>query len=117
MPTTEAYIPQHQIDNFISRMKKMPEDIKPEVLEDMGDALIGEAQFDSPVDQGFLSESHYREDFDGDGVIIGANADYALPVHETHPTKSQWFINAVVRNFARVSRKAMIKALRARGIG
>ncbi|WP_115009498.1 HK97 gp10 family phage protein [Synechococcus sp. N5] len=115
MPETTATIPEAQIKNFMQRMRRLPEEIKPEVLEDMGDGIVGEAQTTAPIDTGALSESHYREDFDGDGVVIGVNVDYGLAVHETHPSKSKWFLNAINRNFARVGRKAIIKALRSRG--
>ena len=115
MPETKATIPTQQIKNFTDRLKRLPDEIKPEVLEDMGDDILGEAQTTAPIKSGALAESHYRNDFQDDGVVIGVNVDYGLPVHETHPTKSQWFLNAIVRNFARVSRKAIIKALRSRG--
>lgn len=115
MPETTAEIPIHQIRNFLNRLERLPDEIKPQVLEDIGDAILGEAQVDAPKLTGFLGESHYRKDFDGEAVVIGVNADYGLAVHETHPTKARWFWNAVVRNFPRVGRKAIIKALRERG--
>lgn len=115
MPENKTELPMHQIMNWLDRIKRMPEEERPGMLEDLGDGLIGEAQVNAPVKSGFLSESHYRNDFDGEQVIIGVNADYALPVHEKHPTKSRWFWDAVVQNFARIGRKVIIKRLRERG--
>ena len=115
MPETQATFPDQQIKNFTNRMKRLPEEIKPEILEDIGDGIIGEAQTTAPILSGALAESHYRNDYQDEGVVIGVNVDYALPVHANHPTKSEWFLNAIIRNFPRVARKAIIKALRARG--
>lgn len=115
MGETVAELPLAQIKRFERTMKRIPEEIREDVLLDLGEGLIGEAQFNAPVDTGHLAESHFVSDYNQGEVIIGANAPYAFPVHETHPTKAHWFINAITRNFERMTKASIRKHLKRRG--
>lgn len=115
MSETVATLPLADIKNFEQTIKNIPEQIREQALLDMGEALVGEAQVDAPVRKGDLKESHYVSDFENDAVVIGTNTDYAMAVHQRHPTKSLWFINAITRNFRRISEAAIKKALKERG--
>lgn len=112
---TYAELDLGQIKRFERTIKRIPDDISQPVLEEAGEALVGEAQVDSPIDKGVLADSHYVGEFDDGAQIIGVNTDYAMAVHETHPTKSRWFVNAIARNFQRVIEASIRKQLRSRG--
>lgn len=115
MSETYATLPLADIKNFEQTIKSIPSEIREQVLLEMGEALVGEAQVDAPVRKGDLKESHYVSDFENEAVVIGTNTDYAMAVHERHPTKAHWFINAITRNFRRISQGAIEKALKERG--
>lgn len=115
MSKTEATLPLDQMNRFNDRLRRIPEDIQDTVLIDLGEGIVGEAQFNAPVLSGHLAESHTVSEPDRGSIITGVNTPYAMSVHETHPTKARWFIEAINRNFARMARKAIVKALRERG--
>ena len=115
MSETVAQLPLDEIKRFERTLRRIPQEISEPVLDEVGETLVGEAQVDSPVDKGVLSESHYAGDFENGAKIIGVNTDYAMAVHETHPTKSRWFFDAIQRNFRRVTRASIRKQLRERG--
>ena len=115
MAKTYAELDLTQIRRFERTIKRIPEDMRESVLRESGEALLGEAQVESPVLSGFLSESHYVGDFEDGAQIIGVNADYAMAVHENHPTKKHWFVNAIRKNFRRVIGRSIRQHLRDRG--
>lgn len=115
MAETYAKLELNKIRRFNRTIKRIPADIRPSVLAESGEVLVGEAQHDAPKLTGFLGESHYVGEFKNDVQIIGVNADYGLAVHETHPTKEQWFVNAIAKNFRRVIGKSIRRHLRLRG--
>ena len=119
-PSNEhASIPVAEMQAWRDTIEGYGEEIKGEVLDDLGFALTGEAQTTAPVDGGDLKASHYVDAFDGKGVTIGAGGgavDYAWPVHETHATKAQWFLEAINAHFNRIIRGAIEIALSKRGM-
>lgn len=115
MSETVAHLPMDQIKRFQRTMRRIPEDIRQPVLEELAEALVGEAQFDAPIKTGVLKDSHTVGEFENGSIVIGVNTNYALAVHETHPSKSRWFINAIARNFRRITRASIRKQLRERG--
>ncbi len=115
MNETEAVLPIQEMRAFERELAEIPKEIREPVLLEIGEAIVGEAQFNAPVKTGHLAESHYTSDFKRDRVIIGVNYPYAMAVHETHPTKSRWFIRAIMDNFARVSEAALKRAFENRG--
>lgn len=112
---TYADLPMKKILGFQRVMRRIPEDMRQDVLEESGEALVGEAQVTAPIKTGNLSESHYVGDFDDGAQIIGVNTDYAMAVHETHPTKKRWFRKAIAKNFRRVIAKSIKRQLKLRG--
>jgi hypothetical protein len=115
MSKTEATLPRAQMQRFEQRLRRMPDEMQDQVLIETAEAIVGEAQFNAPVDTGHLAESHTVSEPEEGSVLVGANTPYAMAVHETHATKAHWFVEAIHRNFARVSRKTIVKALRERG--
>lgn len=114
-----ATVPIEDMQAWNDTLASYAEDIREEVLVNTGLGIIGEAQITSPVDTGDLKASHFVDDYENEGVTIGAGGsgvDYAWAVHETHPTKAHWFREAIVGNFERIIEAALQLALRDRGI-
>jgi|GEM_PF-5623543 len=111
MSGTYAELPIEDIDAMLERLAAQEEPIRREALKIGAEALVSEAMVESPVLTGTLQASHTVFQADEDSAVIGVNTTYALPVHETHPTKSRWFISAVNRNFKRVMGGAIEVAL------
>lgn len=140
MSRTYAEINQAEVDDVMGRLANIAEETRERAIVYGAEAIHAEAQADSPVRTGFLQGSHTVDKRGARAqagrisrrtpvtvaasalrrrraVTIGVNASYALPVHETHPTKSRWFVNAVKANFHRVMKGAIKKALREAGNG
>ena len=115
MSKTVAELPIQDIRRFERTIRRIPEDIRQPVLDEVAEALVGEAQFDAPIKTGTLKDSHTVGEFEDGAVVIGVNTAYAMAVHETHPSRSRWFFNAIVRNFRRITRASIRKQLRERG--
>ncbi|PCI10418.1 hypothetical protein COB72_03455 [bacterium] len=115
MTKTEATLPIADIKAFEKHIRDLGEDMRDGVLIETAEGIVGEAQFEAPVLTGALAESHTVSEPDEGSIIVGANTPYAMAVHETHPTKAHWFINAINRNFKRISGRAIEKALREGG--
>ncbi len=85
--------------------------IRRRALRRAAEAIVGEAQFSAPVKTGTLKDAHVVDASDPDNVRIGANTTYAAAVHERHPTKGRWFLNAVVTKGPGILRKALAEAM------
>ncbi len=95
----------------LNRLRREEVTVRRRTLELSAEAIVGEAQFDAPVDTGLLKSQHIVDDSNPDKIQIGANTKYAAAVHERHPTKSQWFLKVMLQRGANIMRKALTKAL------
>lgn len=115
MPETYAELPIPEMERWLKQLRDLERPIAHRALDLSQEAILSEAQVDAPVLTGFLKESHFADDSDRDNRVIGANTTYALVVHETHPTKSRWFVNAIQKNGRRILEGAIKLALGERG--
>lgn len=114
MSATRAIAPISAMDAFAARLRLEPQEIN-ELVTLANTAVIAEAQIDAPVKTGFLKETHFADDAQ-DGVgELGASADYAAAVHETHPTKAGWIIDAINLHARRIYGRLLRDALRDKG--
>ncbi len=87
-------------------------EVAAEALGIASELIVGEAQIDSPVETGFLRESHFDEIApDGRTAEMGASAVYAAAVHERHPTKKHWFVNAIFRSGPAILERSLKAAM------
>lgn len=103
---TYATLPLAEMDAYLRRLAQFPDEARRRALPEAAEAVLSEAQTESPRLTGFLSDAHdiLADDTDKEGgaITIGANTSYAMAVHETHPTKKRWFTRAVVQHFPRI---------------
>lgn len=104
---TYATVPTEEMNAMLERLRAQEPRIRRETLTLAAEALLSEAQIEAPVLTGALKASHFLYHASADHALIGCNTNYALAVHETHPTRRHWFINAVQTNFHRVFEGAM----------
>lgn len=75
-------------------------------LVDAGLFIKAESMKNAPVDTGNLRASHFSEpNADGSVVTIGATANYAGAVHETHKTKGKFLEKAVKENSQKILKR------------
>ena len=114
MSETRAVAPVSAMDAFAARLALTPVEID-DLVTVANTAVISEAQMDAPVKTGFLKETHFADDAQ-DGVgELGASAEYAAAVHETHPTKAGWIIDAINLHARRIYGRLLRDALRSKG--
>lgn len=92
--TTRAIAPLDQMDAFAARAALTPQEIDTNVTL-CNTAIISEAQIEAPVLTGFLKETHFAADAQDGMGELGASAEYAAVVHETHPSKQGWILRAI----------------------
>ena len=109
-----AEAPIREMQEALAALGAAERPVRRQALSLGAEAIVSEAQVEAPVLTGFLSESHtvQRGFFARDRVRIGATAGYAAAVHETHPTKARWFLNAITTHAARILRGALEIAMR-----
>lgn len=112
MGKTFATAPLKEMNAALAALKRQEVPIRRRALAIAAEALLSAAQADAPVKTGFLKDAHISDLSDQDRPAIGANATYALAVHARHPTKAQWFLNAIVKNGKRVVEGALKIAMR-----
>lgn len=108
---TYATVPTEEMTAMLERLRAQEPRIRRETLNLAAETLLSEAQIEAPVLTGLLKSSHWIYQVNADQAVIGVNTKYALAVHETHPTRKHWFINAVQTNFQRVFEGALKLAL------
>lgn len=111
MSQTYAQLPIAEMDAMLRRLGEQEKLIRKEAFDVGSEALVSEAQIESPVLTGFMKSTHVVFKSSDEEAIIGVNAGYALAVHETHPTNKRWFVNAIQMNFNRVFEGALKLAL------
>lgn len=90
----------------LSKLRRaLPEDAE-RILRLSAEGMQSEAQVDAPIRTGFLKETHGVARVDDKRAELRISAQYALAVHETHPTKSRWALNAWLREGPRIIEKA-----------
>ena len=109
-----AYLPIPEMRAALDRLARQERPIARRALEIGAQALLSEAQRESPVRTGLLQNQHFAAPESPDEWLIGANTEYALPVHERHPSRRRWFLNAVKAHFERIFEGALRMALRER---
>ena len=112
MTGTYAEIDQAEMERALAPLRRAEPAIAERALDLASETLIAEAQAEAPVATGFLQGSHSVDTPRKGERVLGVNAGYALAVHETHPTKSRWFINTISRRAKEVFRGALQLATR-----
>lgn len=112
MAGTFAELPVAEMSAMLDRYKRAGEAAAERALELGAEALVSEAQVEAPVKTGLLKEMHFADRVRKLLWIIGVNTSYAMAVHEVHPTRKRWFVNAVKEHFTRVFDGALKLALR-----
>lgn len=107
MAKTYATAPLKEMNAVLSALKAHEAPLRRRVLAITAETLLSEAQADAPVKTGTLKDAHIIDASDPDRPAIGANTTYALAVHARHPTKAQWFLNAIVKGGKRVMEGAL----------
>ncbi|MCA9288920.1 MAG: HK97 gp10 family phage protein [Phycisphaerales bacterium] len=116
---TYAHLPLDDMQEYLRKLGQFPREVRPLALNEVAEAVLSEAQVDAPVLTGTLQNSHTEfedtSDRDDGSIVIGANTVYALPVHETHPTKKRWFTRAIVRTLPRAMERVLRRLARQKG--
>lgn len=112
MSGTFAELPTAEMNATLEEFKRASDRAAEEALATGTEALLSEAQFDAPVLTGALKESHAAVKVTRRLWMMIVNRSYALAVHETHPTKKRWFVNAIKLNFSRIFKAALERELR-----
>lgn len=96
MTRSNIYSPIPEMKAALARLKGQAPAVVARALAMAGEHIVSEAQGASPFKTGFLQSSHRAEAQEGgQRVDLVASAEYALAVHERHPSKKHWFLNAV----------------------
>lgn len=112
--TTRAIAPISAMDAFTARLVLEPQEIN-DLVTLANTAIKSEAQMVAPVKTGFLKETHFADDAQ-DGVgELGASAEYAAAVHETHPNRAGWIIDSINLHGRRIYGRLLRNALRSKG--
>jgi len=112
MSRTYAKIDERGMESMLKRLRDQAPEIRHDSLTVGAEGLNSEAQIESPVLTGTTQSAHTVFQANEDEAVLGVNTDYALAVHETHPTKRRWYVNSVQRNFNRVMGGAITVALK-----
>ncbi|MEN0020922.1 MAG: HK97 gp10 family phage protein [Planctomycetota bacterium] len=115
MAGTYAELDTRAQQRIMDEVEQLAKELRPDVVREVGEAVIGEAQELAPVRTGTLKNSDFVDDTDladKGQIVIGFGADYALAVHETHPTRSRFLADAIKRFLPTTMRKAIRRALR-----
>lgn len=116
---TYAHLPLTEMNQYLQQLRQFPEQQRPAILREGGEAVLSEAQMEAPVLTGFLQNSHVvlddTSEREGGSIVIGVNTKYALAVHETHPTKKRWFLRAITQHLPRIMERVLKRALREKG--
>lgn len=115
---TYAHLPVAQMNAWLADLDAWGDDVRKESMPLVVEAVLSEAQVDSPRLTGFTSDSHVvlEDNVDVDGsMVAGVNTTYALALHETHPTKKRWFLRAIVEHFPRTMEATLRKLAREKG--
>lgn len=116
---TYAHLPLDDMRDYLRKLGQFPREVRPLALNEVAEAVLSEAQVDAPVLTGTLQNSHTvfedTSDRDDGAIVIGANTVYALPVHETHPTKKRWFTRVIVRTLPRAMERVIRRLARQKG--
>lgn len=109
--TIELPTPEMRAD--LRRLERSETPIVRDAVTEWGEGVNSEAQYEAPIRTGFLKESHFVDASTADRghAEVGATASYARVVHETHPTKSRWYLNAILKHSARILRKSIERAM------
>lgn len=111
---TRAISPVSQMDAWLVRVALDQPEI--DTLVTLANtAIASEAQMTAPVDTGDLKASHFANPAE-DGVgELGASMQYAQAVHETHPTKAGWFLDAINAHARTIYGRLIRDTLRRKG--
>jgi hypothetical protein len=112
MARARIEIPTAEMNAVLARFRRAAPEAADRAMGAGLEVLVGEAQVEAPVRTGLLKERHFVRRVRAGEYMVGASTEYALAVHETHPTKRRWFVNAVTRNFRRVMEGALRMELR-----
>lgn len=112
MAGTFAEVPIPEMQRMLGRLRRVDKAVRDDTLDLAAPLILGEAQDKAPIRTGFLAiDSAFDARQDDGSHIIGFGANYALAVHETHPTKSRFLVRAVVERGGRIIRGALETAL------
>lgn len=98
MTRSNIYSPIPEMKAALARLKGQAPAVVAKALAQAGENIVSEAMADGvvPFKDGHLQASHRAEmQDDGQRVDLVAGIEYALAVHERHPTKKHWFLNTV----------------------
>lgn len=115
MAKTGATLPIPEMREMLKRIKREEAPIRRAALRLAAESLNSDAQVDAPVLTGFLKDSHIVDHSNPNAPRIGANTTYAAAVHANHPTKSRWYLAAILGRGAATLRKALTIAIEAAG--
>lgn len=100
---TYATVPVPGMRAMLRRLADQEAPIREETLDLAAPLILGESSALAPIRTGFLAHDSAFDDKQPDGShVIGHGADYALAVHETHPTRSRFLVNAFVKHGRRI---------------
>lgn len=108
-PSIDTSVVQRGLD----RLRRQAPALRDRAAKLTAEGIVAEAasQDRVPIKTGFLQGSATVVD-DGDRFTFGFNANYAAPVHETHPSKSKFLLNAIVEEGKRIVEAATRIAFR-----
>lgn len=113
---TYADMPVEEMNAMLARLQRSGREIGRHALLETVIGVESAAQFDAPVKTGFLQGSHFVEPRQpADEIAVGASAEYAMAVHERHPSKSGWFARVLREQLKRITEAAFRTAARERG--
>lgn len=108
-PTIE--ITSREMKEIEKKLREYPVRIRRRVIREAGELIIAEAQEEAPVKTGFLRNSEFVERNADGSVTVGFGADYALPVHERHPTHAGFLRRPVLELLPRIMRRLLSRAV------
>lgn len=113
MGKTGATLPIPEMKAMLKRIKREEAPIRQAALRLAAESLNSDAQVDAPVLTGALKEAHIVDHSNPNVPRIGANTSYAAAVHANHPTKSRWYLAAILGRGAVTLRRALAIAIEA----
>lgn len=112
---SNIHAPIPEMKAALARLKGHAPSVVVKALALAGEHIVSEAMADGvvPFKTGHLQASHHADlDAAGRRVDLVASAEYALAVHERHPTKKHWFLGTITRIGPKAVEAALEEAMK-----
>lgn len=112
---TEANAPIGLMNAWLLKKVAVTDAERDTLLVTSAEAVNSEAQINAPIKTGDLKDSHFVGAVEDGQISVGASIAYAAAVHAKHPTKANWYADAIRNNYRRVVGVQLRALLRAKG--